>query len=296
MKKKLTIQVPASSANLGPGFDSVGIALGKYLTLEVQKYSRWHVVAESPHLAHLPNDEEHFIVQTALKIAERYEVELPPCRISIRSDIPLAKGLGTSSSALLAGLELANQMCQLNLTLEEKIQISSELEGHPDNVGPALTGGLFIGAFVQGKVNYTRLDPPNIDFVVAIPPFELLTDDSRNALPSHFPFVTSIEGSALANVLVAALATNNLPALQSVFSSDVFHEPFRQSFIPHWLDLKHSFLSNGALGVALSGGGPSILVITEKGQGESIATTVQKYFPLYEIRCLPVDIQGVVIK
>lgn len=296
MKKKLIIQVPASSANLGPGFDSVGIALAKYLTLEVQEYSQWHVVSESPHLAHFPNDEEHFIVQTAMEIAERFDEELPTCRITIKSTIPLARGLGSSSSALIAGIELANQLCKLDLTQEEKVQIASELEGHPDNIGPALIGGLFVGAFVQGKVRYTKLSPPEVDFIVAIPPFELLTDESRNALPSHFPFETSIEGSALANVLVAALATNDISALESVFSSDVFHEPFRQSFIPHWLDLKHSFLSNGAIGVALSGGGPSLLVITKKGKGESIATTVQKLFPLYEICCLPVDLKGVVIK
>src|SRR5690554_6411272 len=136
------IKVPATTANIGAGFDSIGIALNLYLTLKVKLSDKLEFVHLSEHLNDLPTDESNFIYQIAKKTADRYQVDvLPPCRIEVTSDIPFARGLGSSATAIVAGIELANQLLQLNLTADEKVLLATEIEGHPDNVAPAVLGG-----------------------------------------------------------------------------------------------------------------------------------------------------------
>ena len=115
-----TIKVPASTANLGPGFDSIGMALNLYLTLEVELSHKWEVIPLSDEMAAFPKDESNFIIQIAAKTAAKYDRVLPPATIKVNSEIPLARGLGSSASAIVAGIELANLLCQLNLTKQEK--------------------------------------------------------------------------------------------------------------------------------------------------------------------------------
>ena len=140
----MQIKVPASSANLGPGFDSIGMAVSLYLTLDVLEPSDEWVIYHD--FDDLPHDQSNMIIDTALKI----KADLPPHHLKMQSAIPVAHGLGSSSSAIVAGIELANVLGKLQLSNDEKVAIACEIEGHPDNVAPAILGGLVIGTNVNG--------------------------------------------------------------------------------------------------------------------------------------------------
>lgn len=142
LNDRIMIKVPASTANLGPGFDSMGLALDLYLTLEIEKSKEWHCYSTCEELKDFSTGKDNFIVQVALKTAAHYGVELPPCKIKVDSNIPLARGLGSSASAIVAGIELADTVGGLQLTKHEKLLHATEWEGHPDNVGASIYGGL----------------------------------------------------------------------------------------------------------------------------------------------------------
>ena len=147
----MKIRVPATSANLGPGFDSCGIALSAYLTINVLGESEFweiqHTLGEE-----IPTNEENLLIQTALKIAP----ELTPKVIRMVSDIPLARGLGSSSSVIVAGIELANRLAHLNLSPKEKVRLATEMEGHPDNVAPAILGDFVVASHVENQVYHVK--------------------------------------------------------------------------------------------------------------------------------------------
>src|SRR5690625_648312 len=128
------IITPASSANIGPGFDSLGVALSRYLTLHVSKSEGWEFVHSTKHIPPIRNYKDHYIYKVATRVASWHKKQLPPCKVIMESEIPLARGLGSSASAIVAGIELANQLCHLNLSEEDKFLYAVKIEGHSDNV------------------------------------------------------------------------------------------------------------------------------------------------------------------
>ena len=170
----MKIRVPATSANLGPGFDSCGIALSAYLTINVLGESEFweiqHILGEE-----IPTNEENLLIQTALKIAP----ELTPKVIRVVSDIPLARGLGSSSSVIVAGIELANRLAHLNLSPKEKVRLATEMEGHPDNVAPAILGDFVVASHVENQVYHVKHHFPMCDVIAFIPEEPLFTEKSR---------------------------------------------------------------------------------------------------------------------
>lgn len=145
MSQKFQITVPASTANLGPGFDSVGLALNRYLYLDVELAKEWNFTFLGEELQELKEVKDNLIYKVANDIATKYEKAMPACRVTMRSEIPLAKGMGSSASAIVAAIELANQALGLNLTLEQVVREASLIEGHPDNVAASVYGGLVVG-------------------------------------------------------------------------------------------------------------------------------------------------------
>ena len=143
---RFTISVPSSTANIGPGFDSAGMALNLYLVLHVEESDQWVFEHRSAMLPPTTEAKEHFIYQIAERTALLYNSVLPSCKVIVESEIPLARGLGSSASAAVAGIELANQLCKLELTQQEKLDCASEFEGHPDNAAAALLGGFVVTA------------------------------------------------------------------------------------------------------------------------------------------------------
>ena len=166
----MKIIVPATSANVGPGFDSVGIAVTRYLTIEVLEPSDAWLI-EHDLGAGIPTDEKNLLLSTALSIAPAIQ----PHHIKMTSEVPLARGLGSSSSVIVAGIELANQLGKLSLSDEDKLEIATKIEGHPDNVAPAIFGNLVVASYVDQQTNHLVLPFPECALVAFVPNYELKT-------------------------------------------------------------------------------------------------------------------------
>lgn len=288
----LTIEVPGSSANLGPGFDSIGLALNLYLKITVTQSEAYEVVPLTANLKELPLDESHFIFQIAIKTAEKYEKSLPPCKIRVSSDIPLARGLGSSAAAIVAGIELADALCELNLSKQQKFALASQYEGHPDNAGASLFGGLVIGVMSENDADAVVLHDLDFEVVAAIPHEELLTKESRLVLPSQLPFGEAVKAGAVGNVLVAALANRQFELAGKMMHNDLYHQPYRRELIPHLTVLEEKAIEHGAFGVALSGAGPSVLCFARSGCSRDLVAKLKEEFQQLEFKALKVDHGG----
>ena len=250
----MKIIVPATSANVGPGFDSVGIAVTRYLTIEVlEPADAWLI--EHDLGAGIPTDEKNLLLQTALSIS----TDMQPHRIKMTSEVPLARGLGSSSSVIVAGIELANQLANLQLTDAEKLRIATEIEGHPDNVAPAIFGNMVIASYIGEDVQYVTADFPTCDLVAFVPSYQLKTSDSRNVLPTEWSYKEAVAASSVANVAIAALLKGDLLTAGRSIESDHFHERYRQSLVKEFPQVKEVAHAHAAYATYLSGAGPTIM-------------------------------------
>ena len=250
----MKIIVPATSANVGPGFDSVGIAVSKYLTIEVlEPADAWLI--EHDLGAGIPTDEKNLLLSTALSIS----TDMQPHRIKMTSEVPLARGLGSSSSVIVAGIELANQLADLQLSDDEKLRIATKIEGHPDNVAPAIFGNLVIASYIGEDVQYVTADFPTCDLVAFVPSYQLKTSDSRNVLPTEWSYKEAVAASSVANVAIAALLKGDLVMAGRSIELDQFHERYRQSLVKEFPQVKEVAHAHAAYATYLSGAGPTIM-------------------------------------
>ena len=250
----MKIIVPATSANVGPGFDSVGIAVSKYLTIEVlEPADAWLI--EHDLGAGIPTDEKNLLLSTALSIS----TDMQPHRIKMTSEVPLARGLGSSSSVIVAGIELVNQLADLQLSDDEKLRIATKIEGHPDNVAPAIFGNLVIASYIGEDVQYVTADFPTCDLVAFVPSYQLKTSDSRNVLPIEWSYKEAVAASSVANVAIAALLKGDLVTAGRSIELDQFHERYRQSLVKEFPQVKEVAHAHAAYATYLSGAGPTIM-------------------------------------
>ena len=250
----MKIIVPATSANVGPGFDSVGIAVSKYLTIEVlEPADAWLI--EHDLGAGIPTDEKNLLLSTALSIS----TDMQPHRIKMTSEVPLARGLGSSSSVIVAGIELANQLADLQLSDDEKLRIATKIEGHPDNVAPAIFGNLVIASYIGEDVQYVTADFPTCDLVAFVPSYQLKTSDSRNVLPTEWSYKEAVAASSVANVAIAAFLKGDLVTAGRSIELDHFHERYRQSLVKEFPQVKEVAHAHAAYATYLSGAGPTIM-------------------------------------
>lgn len=289
----LTITVPASSANIGPGFDSAGMALNRYLTLHVSTNEKWVFEHRSVHLPQATSAEDHFIYKIAGQLAGEYHVPLPPRKIIVESEIPLARGMGSSASAVVAGIELANQLCGLALSESEKLQWATKFEGHPDNVAAALLGGLVITATPsEERIEYFQTANIDLDLVLYIPGFELKTEAARKVLPKQFSRSSAASASSIGNMMVAGLISGNYELAGRMMEADLFHEPYRASLIPNYAEIRREAKNLGAYGTVISGAGPTMISFAPKGGGQIIADHLKTMLPDYSVQLVKLDDQG----
>lgn len=257
----LTIKVPATSANLGPGFDSIGLALDLYLTLKVKgPQDHWQI--EHTLGADVPSDEHNLILKTALALIP----DLTPRRIIMTSDIPLARGLGSSSSAIIAGIELANQLGDLGLSDYDKLQIAVRLEGHPDNVAPAIYGGFVVATYDDMVADAISAPVEHVHALTYIHNEELLTSESRAVLPKQVPLAEAVQTSSASNVLVAAVLRGQLDVAFRMMERDHFHETYRQDLVPHLAKIREAAHACDVYGTYLSGAGPTVITLVSEVQ------------------------------
>ena len=291
----MKIIVPATTANIGLGFDSIGIAVDLYLTLTVVESSNEWKIEHSFGEA-VPTNQENLIIETALAVCPA----LQPHHLVCESDIPMTRGLGSSSSAIVAGIELANQLGKLNLTPQQKVEWATKLEGHPDNVAPAILGGLVVATYDEESQEVDYLQKKihsDIQGIALIPDFELSTKASRQVLPSEFVYSQAVQASSRSNVLVAALWQEDWKNVSRIVEKDLFHEPYRETLIPFLTPVRKLAKEKEAIGTYLSGAGPTVMVLSSKENAPSIAQHLQEQLPSelgnYNIRVLTVDQLGV---
>lgn len=284
----MKIIVPATSANVGPGFDSVGVAVTKYLEIQVcEEREEWMI--EHQLGKWIPRDERNLLLKIALQIAP----DLQPRRLKMVSDIPLARGLGSSSSVIVAGIELANQLGNLKLTDHDKLQLATKIEGHPDNVAPAIYGNLVIASSVEGQVSAVVAPFPECAFLAYIPNYELRTRDSRGVLPKKLSYKEAVAASSIANVATAALLTGDMVKAGQAIESDLFHERYRQELVREFATIKKVAKRNGAYATYLSGAGPTVMVLADPDKMPKIKAELEKQPFKGKLHDLQVDTQGV---
>lgn len=282
------IRVPATSANLGPGFDSLGLAVSLYLTLTVKEEAEeWEILHDLGE--GIPTDKTNLIIETALSLAP----DMKPRKITMVSEVPAARGLGSSSAAIVAGIELANQCADLQLSVDEKIQIATRIEGHPDNVTPAITGDFTVGTVLDSKVYWMKASFPETALVVTIPAKELLTKESRSVLPESLPFKEAVKGSAIANMLVAAVLSGNIEQAGMLMEQDVFHEPYRGALVPELASVRKLGHELGAYGTYLSGAGTTILTMIHPEKAAAFVAAAKAGIPDSEVKLLQIEKKGV---
>lgn len=287
----ITIQVPATTANLGPGFDSCGLALNLYLTLEVgQEQAVWqidHQLGES-----IPTDESNLIIQTALSIVST----LTPRKLRMKSEIPSTRGLGSSSAAIVAGIELANQVAQLNLTSMEKLEIAATIEGHPDNVAPAIMGDFVVASQLGKEIFAVKYPFPETSLLAVIPNHELLTKESRTVLPQTLTYSEAVKASSISNVMISAVLSGDLDLAGQMMARDLWHEIYRKELVPHLSPIRKLADANGAYGTFLSGAGPTVLVLLSKDRLKEMKLLLQEKFKKAVVKELTIDRLGVQAK
>ncbi|MCW1929619.1 homoserine kinase [Bhargavaea beijingensis] len=277
----LAIRVPATTANLGPGFDCAALALTLYMEVEAEKADAWEVVYEGEEYAGLAGGEENLIVRTMQETARKCGAEAPPCRLAVHSDIPLGKGLGSSATAVAAGIEAADHLYGLGLSVEEKARIGSGIEGHADNVVAAIMGGAVFSHYMDGELETVHIPHPHVGAVILVPDRPLATEESRGLLPDTLRHADAVCGSAATGVMAAAIAVGDWKRAGRMMERDVFHEPYRTRLFPDFDQIRHFAKKAGAYGTAVSGAGPSVLVLTEPDSERSIAQRLAGEFPAY---------------
>lgn len=257
---QVTVTIPATSANLGPGFDCLGLALSLYHTaiFTVSDTPGLTIAATGEDAHKVPIDESNLVWQCAKILFDRFNKYPTGLHIQQKNEIPVGSGLGSSSTAVLAGLFGANAILGNPLSRAELLQIATDLEGHPDNVAPAVYGGLILGVKEADGLLIEQIDMPQMEVVVVLPDYNLPTSEARAAIPSTLSLQDAIFNSSRIALLIRALETANYKLL-SVAMQDRFHQPHRIPLITGMAEAMSAATAAGAAAVALSGAGPSLI-------------------------------------
>ncbi|MCZ2149855.1 MAG: homoserine kinase [Bryobacterales bacterium] len=275
------LRVPASSANLGPGFDALGLALDIPLVCRFRRSRELSIRCTGRDAASISTGEDNLIWQTALKVAcDFHQDTLPPIELEIDNQIPLGKGLGSSAAALTAGVVIADKLLGLGWKPLRILDEAAQIEGHPDNVAAAVLGSIVASAIDSGGMTRAvRLElPARYGVAVVVPDFELPTSQARNVLPAAYSRADAVFNIQRAALLIAALATGTTSAFPAALE-DRLHQPYRAKLVPG-LEETLRLRAPGLLGCTLSGAGPSILVFYERGC-EPVCDLVRQIFEMH---------------
>lgn len=262
------IQVPATTANLGPGFDILGMALQFYNRFEAKVADELSVSVlpgTCVDVTYLNLDPARNIVARAYRtFFEKTGCDFLPAHLGIEAHIPLARGLGSSSTAIVAGLILANEISEYDCSLAELLAMAVELEGHPDNVTPAIMGGVCCS--LPGKPLLQLNWPSDWGLIFIIPPTSMSTKKARAVLPAQYDESVMSHQRVMLEQWVKALEAHNTQAFSQALTSDQLHEPYRKPLIPEWAIVDEVLKETDALGCVLSGAGSTLLVITPSSE------------------------------
>jgi homoserine kinase len=275
-----TVRVPASSANLGPGFDALGLALNLYLECRFERSETLAIEVSGRDADRISCGTDNLIWQTALTVAQDMDGVLPAISLSIHNQIPLGKGLGSSAAALTAGVVIADHLLGLGWKPHRILDEAAKIEGHPDNVAACVLGSIVASAIDSGGVaRAVRLEmPDHYGVAVVVPDFTLPTVHARSVLPETYSKQDAIFNIQRAALLIAALSMGATSAFPTALE-DRLHQPYRAKLVPG-LEEALKLRAPGLLGCTLSGAGPSILVFYERGC-EQVCDLVRQIFAIH---------------
>jgi len=312
MIHSVTVRVPATTANLGPGFDCLGAALTLYNQFQFSSQvcsSTLDSAADGVKITvtgldadRVTTDERNLVYQAFVKVYEKIGQVPPSVAIDIHLNVPLARGLGSSATAIVGGLVGANQLAGAPLSIEEVMYLAIAMEGHPDNVVPALIGGCRLA--VSNDAAYYEASNwmicpvawhPEIVPVLAIPDFELATETARKVLPANYSRADVIFNTSNFGLLLLALETANGDWLR-VAMRDRIHQPYRKTLIAGYDMVRQAAINSGAYGVVISGAGPTLLALTSPNYATEVATTIAATWDQQgvkaEVKVLAIDHAG----
>lgn len=261
----IRVQIPATTANLGPGFDCLAMALELYNIVEFIQVSHTNLIIEvsGEGATSIPCGEDNLVYQAAQQVFKQVGFQPTGLKIRLVNQIPPARGLGSSTAAILGGAMAANLLAGGPLSQKEIISLASALEGHPDNVAAAALGGIVLSVQSEGELINVKIEPPpELRCVIAIPDFTLGTEISRDALPTQVSFQDAVFNLGRVALLVAALQRNDIQLLGTAVE-DRLHQPFRASLVPGIKKVLAAAKLAGARGVALSGAGPAVIAFVD---------------------------------
>jgi len=291
------IKVPATTANLGPGFDTLGLALNLFQVISIEKSDSTEKKVIWPGESTLELS-DNFVVKALERALSQYEQQSTGYTLTmLNSDIPISRGLGSSAAAIVAGIYAANYLMDYSMSKQIMLDLATQLEGHPDNVVPAMLGNMIIATAVDGVTHYSSIDfPQNLALHVFIPDYKLNTAYARKVLPTSYTRAQCIHNISRVSFLIHALLTENYDHLKLALSDEI-HEPFRYPLIEDSTLIKNQLATCDTLGYFISGAGPTLMALTKKGgkleldlntehfkhQWNNITVEVNKSGAIYEI-------------
>ncbi|OLD56820.1 MAG: homoserine kinase [Acidobacteria bacterium 13_1_40CM_2_56_5] len=294
-----SFRVPASTSNLGAGFDALSLALQRYLKISLQAGDKSEIAARGVSAELIPTTPDNLIVRVAASVAKQRHRQLPAFRMTIDNEIPLARGMGSSAAAIIAGITCYELLTEDKLSEQEIFRYAFEFEPHPDNLAAALRGGLVAAAVAaDGDVLIAKLTvPEGIRPIVVIPAFELSTEKARAVLPQSYSRKDAVYNIQRSALTIAALTTGDWAMLREAMR-DRIHQPYRAPLIPgleEILDLE----TPGLIAVALSGAGPTVLALAKPADAENVGRAIAGVFERHGVKASPhlvnIDNEGRVI-
>ena len=271
------VRVPATIANWGPAFDALGVAVTVYNTVQAQVSASPAVVVEGHGEGTLPEDVTNLVYRAAAAVAQRAGQQTS-FSVRCHNAIPLGRGLGSSAAAIVGGAVAANEALARPLGRDELLDLVWRLEGHPDNVAPALLGGAVLTVVTERGLQWSRLVPSwDVDLVVAVPEFAVATERARAALPASVPFADAVANVSRAAWLVAAMLTGRVELL-GMAMEDRLHQPYRRRLVPGMEEAFTAAHRAGAHAAALCGSGPSILAVTPQAVADEVGRALVDAF------------------
>lgn len=295
----LKVKVPATTANMGAGFDCFGMALNLYNEVTVEESERFLIKINSKtrngaSTTHTTKD--NLIYQVITRFYDDLGKKIPELKLTQNDNIPMTRGLGSSSACIVAGLLAANELTGKPLSKDELAKMACQIEGHPDNVAPAIYGGFIVAVMEGEKLHHVKVEPSDaLSFVAFIPNFQLSTAKARRILPQNYSRADAIFNISRASLFVASLISENWDNFP-VSVDDRIHQPYRGVLIPNMDTLFEYAKDAGAKGVFMSGAGPTIIAIVlreyEKEFENKMKLFVKEFKKTWEIRILHADLNG----
>lgn len=305
MIQTIAVRVPATTANLGPGFDCLGAALTLYNTFRFSRLTgaetELQIVVSGRDADRVSTDTSNLAYQSFFRLCNTVGHIPPPLKLEIEMDVPLARGLGSSATAIVGGLVGANLMLGSPLSQSEVMELAIAIEGHPDNVVPALVGGCRLAASTVDQQTII-CDVPwheSLVPVVAIPNFELSTAEARRVLPDQYSRADAIFNAAHVGLLVRSLESGN-PNWLAAALQDRIHQPYRQALIKGYGTVQTAAVEAGAYGLVISGAGPTLLAIASPDTAEQVAIAMEQAWQTEgvqpEVKVLQLDSAGAYVQ